>query len=66
MNIHLVNSANETIIAESATINIGRDPIEILEFYNPEGSGQTEFDLMISKAAGPNPSLIKYLSLIHI
>ena len=61
LDIRLVNAENQTTVAESSQPNLGRDPIEILEFYNPEGSGQTEFDVMISKAAGPGPGLMKYI-----
>jgi len=61
LDIHLVNSKNESIVAQSTDTNIGRDPVEILEFYNPEGSGQTDYDLLISKAAGTDPSIIKYI-----
>lgn len=60
LDIHLVNG-NEAIVAESTEVNIGRDPIEILEFYNPEGSGESAFNLLISKAIGPNPTLVKYI-----
>lgn len=61
LDIHLLNSKNELIVAAAKQSNLGRDPIEILEYFNPEGSGQTDFELMISKVAGPSPSLIKYI-----
>jgi len=61
LDIHLVNSAGQSVIAESVEANLGKDPIEILEFFNPEGSGQTEFNLLISKNSGPDPSLVKYI-----
>lgn len=61
LDIHLVDSANQSVLAESIESNLGKDPIEILEFFNPEGSGETEFSLLISKNAGPDPSLVKYI-----
>ncbi len=61
LDIYLLNGRDASILAESTYGNMGRDPIEFLEFFNPEGSGQTEFDLMITKVTGRSPSLMKYI-----
>jgi len=40
---------------------LGKDPIEILDYYNPEGSQTTRFNLMIVHAGGEPPRLVKYI-----
>ncbi|MEM7257124.1 MAG: S8 family serine peptidase [Pseudomonadota bacterium] len=61
LDIHLLDAASGRIVAEAASGNLRKDPIEVLEFYNPAGSGSTIYELLISKAAGPDPTLIKYI-----
>ena len=61
LDISIVNSDGTQIIQSSNSINISKDPIELLSFTNPEGSGQTSFNFVISKASGEPPELIKYI-----
>jgi len=61
MDISIVNEAGTQVIASGASINISKDPIEFITFSNPEDSKQTTFNIMISKAAGEPPELIKYI-----
>jgi len=63
LDIYVLDGDNARIMAESSYGNMGRDPNEFLEFHNPVGSGQTEFDLLITKVSGRAPSLLKYIVL---
>jgi len=66
LDIFIFNESHTTILAASQFGNIDRDPTEILRFYNPVGSNQTQFDLMITKASGQAPKLFKYIILNSI
>ncbi len=63
LDIFIFNETHTEVLASSAFGNIGRDPVEVLSFFNPEGSGQNQFDLMITKASGASPGLLKYIIL---
>ena len=49
------------MLARSYDSNIGGDALEFLVFDNPVGSGVTTFNIVITRFAGPNPGLIKYV-----
>jgi len=61
LDISIINSEGTRVIQSSNSINISNDPIEFLSFTNPAGSGQTSFNIMISKSSGEPPELIKYI-----
>jgi subtilisin family serine protease len=63
LDIFIFNEAHSKIVAASTFGNIGRDPVELIQFFNPENSGETNFDIMITKASGENPSTLKYIIL---
>ncbi len=66
LDIFIFNKSHTKVLASSTFGNIGRDPTEILQFFNPLDSEQTEFDLMITKASGKSPTLFKYIILNSI
>ena len=52
-----------TLLAGSFANNIGGDPVDIVSYFNPVGSGQTTFNVLIEKfGSGPDPGLIKYVN----
>jgi hypothetical protein len=60
LDIALVTAA-DSIVAQSARDNIGTGvPVESMEYTNESGSSQT-LDLVVEKAAGPDPDEIKYI-----
>jgi len=60
IDIALVNAA-DSIVAQSTGDNIATGvPVEGLEYTNETGSEQT-LDLVVEKAAGPDPDEIKYI-----
>jgi subtilisin family serine protease len=63
LDIFLFNQKHDELLAASIFGNIGRDPVEILQFFNPLKSGKTKFDLMITKAAGNSEVTLKYIIL---
>lgn len=63
LDLFIFNQDHSKVLASSAFGNIGRDPVEVISFYNPQDSGQTKFDLMITKATGESPQSIKYIIL---
>jgi len=63
LDIFIFNQEHNKVLASSTFGNIGRDPVETLDFINPVGSGQHQFDLMITKAAGVAPQSFKYIIL---
>lgn len=63
LDIFIFNESHTKILASSTFGNIGRDPVEFIQFFNPKGSGERKFDLMITKASGASPSLLKYIIL---
>lgn len=66
LDIFIFNKKHTRILAFSNFDNIGKDPIENLYFLNNIGSGETEFDIVITKASGASPQLIKYIILNSI
>jgi subtilisin-like proprotein convertase family protein len=61
IDMYLLNAGGEEILAEGIDDNLTDDPYEILAFENPAGSGETQFDLVITNFDGPNPHLMKYV-----
>ncbi|MFB6247477.1 MAG: T9SS type A sorting domain-containing protein [Salinibacter sp.] len=60
LDIALVNAA-DSIVAQSSRDNIGTGvPVESIEYTNDSGASQT-LDLVVEKAAGPDPDEIKYV-----
>lgn len=49
------------VLASSTTRNIGKDALEIFEFFNDGSFGTDQFNLAISNFAGPDPGFIKYV-----
>ncbi len=63
LDIFIFNASHTKILASSTFGNIGRDPVEFIQFFNPKNSGQSKFDIMITKASGASPGLLKYIIL---
>ena len=62
LNIYLLIGGTLTRVAQSRTNNVGGDAVEILAFLNNTGlTGTTQFDILITRAAGPDPGTIKYV-----
>lgn len=59
LDILLYDSSGTNVLAGSTASNIGKDPVEELSFFNEAPLG--EFNLAISKNAGSNPGLLKYV-----
>lgn len=60
IDIYLYDSTGTTLLAKSDAYNIGSDPVETIQFANT-GSFGTNFNLVITDASGPAPSLMKYV-----
>jgi subtilisin family serine protease len=63
LDIFIFNQHHNKVLSASTFGNIGKDPVEVMEFFNPKGSGQSKFDLMITKAKGKAPQSFKYIIL---
>lgn len=64
IDIFISDDPPRTVLAGSVDSNKGNDPVEILEFRNPVGSGENAFNILITKrlaAGGPHPRRIKYV-----
>ncbi|MCF6149768.1 MAG: S8 family serine peptidase [Candidatus Kuenenia sp.] len=61
VDIFLTNDPATTVLAYGIDNNIGSDPVETLYYYNPIGSGNTNFNIVIENTRGPAPKLIKYV-----
>ena len=61
LDVYLVNDPPTTVLAGSFDSNLGGDALEALVFDNPVGSGVTTFNIVITRFAGLNPGLIKYV-----
>ncbi len=64
VDIYILNNPPSSVIGGSAFSNFGGDAVEIFEFTNFEGSGRTEFNIMIvnnTNVAGQAPGFIKYV-----
>lgn len=66
LDIFIFNKKHTRILAFSTFDNIGKDPVEDFYFFNDIGSGETEFDIVITKASGVPPQLMKYIILNSI
>jgi len=61
LDFFLVNNAGTSVLAQSTNINVGGDPVEILQFQNLGNS--TTFNLLIASEQGiPLPGRIKTIS----
>jgi hypothetical protein len=61
LDIYVFNDPPTTVLEGGTAPNIGGDAVEIINFFNPPGSGVTAFNIMITRADGPTPRLIKYV-----
>ena len=61
VDIFVFNDPPTTILAGSADSNVGGDPLEVLSFSNPVGSGESTFNILIERFSGPDPGLMKYV-----
>jgi subtilisin family serine protease len=59
MDIFLTNAACDTVLAGSATPNVGGDPVVVFPFTN--SGPATSFGIIIGRFAGPNPGLMKFV-----
>jgi len=59
LDLELYDRSADTLVAQSATDNIGGDPVEILRYAAPFFQIQT-LELRIVKATGPDPGRVKY------
>jgi hypothetical protein len=57
LNIYLLNG--NTIVAQGRTNNVGGDAVEVFGFTNT--TAVTQYDILITSAAGPLPGTIKYV-----
>ncbi len=60
LDIFLIDSSNSVITFDNFNNIAAQYPFEYLEFQNTSGSQQT-YDVVIAKAAGPDPGRIKYV-----
>src|SRR6056297_1863579 len=60
IDIFLVNQPPTTILAQSASDNVGGDPVEVLSYTN-SGGGSTSFNILVQRFSGDAPGLIKYV-----
>jgi subtilisin family serine protease len=61
LEVYLLNDPPTTELDRSDGPNIGGDALEILIVDNPVGSGVTTFNILITRFAGLNPGLLKYV-----
>ncbi len=63
LDIYILDDPATTVLAGSIEDNISGsgDPVEILVFFNPIGSEQTQFNIMILNFFGAAPDLMKYV-----
>jgi subtilisin family serine protease len=64
IDIFITDDPPTTVLAYSTDRNKGNDPVEILEYRNPVGSGENTFNILITKrlaARGPDPGRMKYV-----
>jgi len=61
LDIFVTNESGTRILDFSSTDNLGRDPVEFLLFGNPEGSSESQFNILITHAAGTAPTRLKYI-----
>jgi hypothetical protein len=58
MDIYLLEPSTLSIAAQSVRVNINGDPWEAIAFFN--GTGFTQFDVLLVLRSGPAPTLMKY------
>jgi Ca2+-binding RTX toxin-like protein/subtilisin-like proprotein convertase family protein len=67
LDIYLYDAAGTTVLASAATNDLGQDPVAVLSYTNPSGSGVTTFNIKIVQDTGSatppasNPGTIKYI-----
>lgn len=61
LDIFILNEAATDILASATEINLNKDPSEFIQFFNPENASENTFNLLITKAAGPDPILLKFV-----
>ena len=61
MDIFVYDSTGTNVLASSANLNIGNDPVEVFEFINDGSYGTDQFNIAISNSDGPNPDFMKYV-----
>jgi subtilisin family serine protease len=62
LDIYLLDSTKQKVLARSTLSNAGGDPIEYLTFSNDGSFGSDQFNLTIAKRSGPAPGLMKYVA----
>lgn len=62
LDIYLLDSTKQKVLARSTLSNVGADPIEDLTFRNDGSFGSDLFNLMIVKRSGAAPGLMKYVA----
>ncbi|MEG4803618.1 S8 family serine peptidase [Microcoleus sp. ARI1-B5] len=62
LDIYLVDSTKQKVLARSTLSNVGGDPIEDLTFRNDGSFGSDLFNLTIAKQSGAAPGLMKYVA----
>lgn len=60
IDIFLVDEPPTTVLAQSASDNVGGDAVEVLSYPNP-GGGDTSFNILVQRFSGDSPGLIKYV-----
>lgn len=63
IDILLLNTQHTIAYATSLDDNKGSDPVEILEFCNDLASGESAFDLVITRLAGESADRLKYIHM---
>jgi hypothetical protein len=61
LDVYVLDDPPTTVLASASDPNLGLDAVELLDFANPPGSGQTHFNILITLFAGPAPGRIKYV-----
>ncbi len=60
LNLYLVDATGTRVVASATTGTIGKDPIQTLSYTNPSSTSDT-FQVVITLAAGPAPTTVKYV-----
>lgn len=61
LDLFLVNGAGNIIVGSSTDNNVGGDPTEFIGFTDPNGAGTVTYNILITREAGPNPSMLKWV-----
>jgi subtilisin family serine protease len=62
LDIFVTDATGDTVLAGSASPNIGGDPIEVFIFTNTSAQAGN-FNLLVTNFEGPNPAIMKYVIL---